>query len=197
MNKSALQVAIRATFEEVPYPGNNNIGIPDSVGGDDADDVSEGFRGVDWRTLTSNEDLWGLGLHFMTAEAAHYYLPAYLLVGIEDPVREAMLGALLRLKPYLKSDSDTWPQSYKNFLQFVSLLSPSQKKVIADTLVYALDTRIKALLKHKEAGPSPDEDQSPDDITEEEREEDRAWWDEQIEDTRAKYAPLIEYWSHT
>jgi hypothetical protein len=196
MEKGALQAAIRAAFEDVPYPGDDNIGDPN--GRDDAESVSRGFCGTDWRMLKSERELWSLGLIFMTDEAAHYYLPAYLLVGMENPVRDAMTGALLILDPYFGAGSYHYPEMCKRFSQFVSRLSPSQKKVIRDVLIYALDERIEDLMKCKEAGPEPDIDngQTLDEITEEEKEEDRIWWDEQIEETWAEYAPMIEYWSH-
>lgn len=129
MDKSKLQAAIRAAFEDVPYPGDNNIGIPG--GFHDAENVTRWFRGKDWRSLAS-EDLWVEGLNWMTPEACHYYLPGYLLSALEDTTSEgAMKGLLFSLDPSYTEG----PEPSDEFLKIVSLLSSAQKQVLREFLV--------------------------------------------------------------
>ncbi|BCM89691.1 hypothetical protein IAD21_01538 [Abditibacteriota bacterium] len=138
MEKSALKAAIWAAFDDVSYPGDDNIGI---LGGrDDAKRVTEWYRGVDWRSLTP-DTIWSFGLSWMTPEAFHYYLPAYLLAPIDDgaDAYEFTLNSLT--PPFACTD---YPQNYKDHFQnIVDIMTLPQKRAIQDFLLFNLEEAIE------------------------------------------------------
>ena len=192
MEKTQLQARIRAAFKNVPYPGDDNIGDP--LGRDDAEGVTEWLRGVNWRTLSRRKDLWNLGLYFMTPEACHYYLPAYLLVALKHPYSSAVGGVTLRLRPY----DGPHPYPKEIFSQFVSLLSPDQKQVIRDFLSYGRDAIVEYFLKQEEEEVAELYEKEGEAVTEESIEIYRSScaWREIGERERTDFTALIEFWSH-
>lgn len=190
MNKTDLQRLVIMAFEDVPYPGDDNIGDP--LGRDDAEDVTEWLRGISWHTLVSRR-LWRIGLYFMTPHACHYYLPGYLLGALEDTEGEAMGAILLCLHP--RNADSKYPEARHRFLTIVFLLSPEQKQVIRAVLVYAQDELLSYLIENRERDPELSVDQDLNEITDRERKEERVYWDERIQETYAEFVPLIEYWS--
>lgn len=82
-----LKEQIRAAFAEVPYPGDENIVQGPSL---EAKEIESFFRGKRWDEITL-ENLNGnppmdpsAGPSFMTEQAFHYYLPAYLMITIDS-----------------------------------------------------------------------------------------------------------------
>lgn len=147
MDKSELQTAIQIAFADVPYPGDNNIGA--KGGRDDAEWVETWLRGKDWRTLAS-ERMLDVGLYFMTPEACHYYLPAYLL-GALDLKSQALDGLMFRLGPPNIEDKEL----EDTYLSFACLLTKEQKKAVTAFLVYELRRlrEKRKLLRHMDLGP--------------------------------------------
>ena len=94
--KKELQKAVFDAFDDVLYPGDGNIGDPS--GRDDAEEVEKVFRGLDWRSLAFKK-LSGIALLFMTPEALHYYIPAYLISAIEEVGADEVSGLCFCLSP--------------------------------------------------------------------------------------------------
>lgn len=127
MNKEELQRNIKSAFADVPYPGNGSLGVPE--GGHDSELVENILRGRNWRTLAPSE-LNRITLNFMTPEAFHYYLPAYLLIAFEE--QDGDPGGVLNdcLTPLELDDFGV----NRRFNILFSHFSPSQKRVIVDYL---------------------------------------------------------------
>jgi len=134
MDKSTVQQIIRNVFANVQYPGDNRLGAPD--GRDDGEEVTEWLRGKDWHSLKSNE-LWPSALYYMTAEAYHYYFPAYLLGAMEENSGDVIDSLLHRLTPPSEADAavDDFEERYSRF-------APAQKKSIVAFLTWELDELI-------------------------------------------------------
>lgn len=82
---------VRAAFESVPYPGDDDLCGSDQ--GDEAAEYALEFRGADWRTLDpAFLSRNSAALSFLTPAAFRYFLPAYLVAdlygesGNADPV---------------------------------------------------------------------------------------------------------------
>jgi hypothetical protein len=186
MEEKQLRAAIRAAFQDVPYPGDNKIGDPE--GRDDAESVTEWLRGVNWRTVARRKDLGPLGLYFMTPEAAHYYLPAYLLVVTKNPFGQAMRAVKLRLRP--NEGPHLYPKEI--FARFVSLLSPEQKAVVREFLIFSIAALEEYFRQRGEKRVAALEEEGR--ITPDLREETRAFWKELGDAERADLITLLQYW---
>ena len=200
MEKTELQAAIRAAFENVPYPGDQNICPPSSR--DDGEGVTELLRGKDWRSLPSK--LPALCMWWMTPEAAHYYLPAYLLGSIETGLDTALEDTILLLSPIGVNNS-----SGENGIdyslsalspQLLNLLSPTQKQVIGEFFIYMLDDGLKTLCAWGDRALEYEENRDIETIDISDR--DRPTLEEIIEEYsesmakfRVQFARLIEFWS--
>ncbi len=97
IDKETVKVRIRSAFAHVRCPLVQNL--VSSWQGDEPELVVEAFKDKkDWRTLTlefliqAPEDTDASPLHFFSAEAFHFYFPAYLIADIDfdltksDPV---------------------------------------------------------------------------------------------------------------
>jgi hypothetical protein len=130
MNQIQLEAYIRSAFENVSYPGHEKLGDP--MGRDDAENIAKNFRGLDWRYLSTKNKLPGLALHFMTPEAAHYYLPAYLIVAMNDIGGDALSGVFTCLDPHIFDQS----KKKDRFLVFSSLFSVQQRQCLHEFLMH-------------------------------------------------------------
>lgn len=141
MANDELIEAIRAAFKDVPYPGDDNIGHPE--GRDDAEGVTEWLRGRDWQSLVSRR-LWDVGLFFMTDEARHYYLPAYLIEAVGQN-QQAIEGLLFCLGPRYSDNS-------AGLIRLRALLSTAQQQTIRDVLNLELSRRKERQQRRPEWG---------------------------------------------
>jgi hypothetical protein len=83
MDPATVIAQIHEAWREVPYPGDDKIFTPDSY---DDEDIGNYFAGTTWR----GHSVVGLRSHssafsFFTAEAFHYWLPAFMIAAIESP----------------------------------------------------------------------------------------------------------------
>ena len=78
-----LVSVIEEAFSEVEYPGDERL-VYDSSGKHlECAEVAAALRGRDWRELSVEELRYSpSNLFFMTPEAVHYYLPAYLRASV-------------------------------------------------------------------------------------------------------------------
>jgi hypothetical protein len=91
MELDRFRESIEDAFADVPYPGDANItncSYKQTLGFAcfECVEIAEYFQGTIWRghsvkDLRLNES----ALNFFTAEALHYYLPAFILAELEDP----------------------------------------------------------------------------------------------------------------
>ena len=83
--KLKLVETISKAWANVPYPGDENIFTPDSY---DDEGIADYFSGTTWKGHKVDR-LRGrcsaLNL-FFTPRAYHYWLPAYLIATVEDPL---------------------------------------------------------------------------------------------------------------
>lgn len=109
MKKEEWQQKVASAFADVPYPGDDNIGHPE--GRDDADLLTKILRGRSWASLQPDELRW-LKANFMSPQAFHYYLAAYLTAdfvdGTDDFFHELTPPHLYhrRLKELLEEDDN-------------------------------------------------------------------------------------------
>ncbi len=89
----ALLRQIRVAWEKMPYPGDDNLAGKTSACPSEYTYVADYFRGKQW----TKGNLTGLQrdyagpenacLSFMSAQAFRYYLPAYMLMAVQDRER--------------------------------------------------------------------------------------------------------------
>lgn len=190
--KKEIQQAIFTAFDNVPYPGDDNIGNP--LGRDDAENVAEAFRGLDWRSLAFKR-LNGIALLFMTPEALHYYLPAYLLSAVEEVGGQEMRGLCfcLRAEQSKYSSVEGEKKIFTSSLS-ISLFSSNQRQVVVDVLTYGQNEIVNFLVREREADLSQDVDEYGDPITDQEKKNDRDYWNKRINTVISEFSSVIEYW---
>ena len=97
-SESELIAAISAAWSEVPAPDEKEIFTPHSY---DDEGITEYFSGSGWQGH-STVKLRGMSAAistFFAPKAFHYWLPAYLVAAVKDPIElsqgiEALLSAL-------------------------------------------------------------------------------------------------------
>jgi uncharacterized protein DUF6714 len=97
MSAAEVRQKIERAFGDVPRPSDDRIC---GTYGDEARDDTEPYKGRDWRDL--ERDLLGYyhyALTWFTPEAFHYYLPAFLVAGLEDPDAIYVVSVLQMLRP--------------------------------------------------------------------------------------------------
>lgn len=125
MDKQELHERIRNAFEDVPHPGDENLAAPDARE-DEVETLLEWYAGKDRYSFQPHE-LWKDAFYWMTPEAAHYYLPAYLIAATDNGIMRD--EAIYILTP------DTAPKDEEGNL----FLSSSQKQGIYEFLDWLLD----------------------------------------------------------
>ena len=116
---------IEAAFENVPPPRTERIVTPTY----DDEGVTAFFDGKRWKDL-SIDDLrtHHVALSFFSPEAFHYYLPAFMLAELRDPIAAGQIGPSL-LFHFSRPEEQSWEPELTARL---ALLTPEQKAVIAD-----------------------------------------------------------------
>jgi hypothetical protein len=93
LRKDELKAQIQAAFSRVEPPGDWCLRGSDE--GDEPFEVEEAFKGRhDWRALTPafmNQPALSHALTFLSEEAMHYFLPAYLIADLDGLLREVNL----------------------------------------------------------------------------------------------------------
>ena len=129
---------IEGAFADVEYPGDERL-VYDSSGKHlECAEVADALRGRDWRSLSVEELSYSpSNLNFMTAEAVHYYLPAYLTASV---LSYSAAGAVPEtLLWILKSPPATQTTDQRAFASFADRLTSRQKAVIRSFLEYLRD----------------------------------------------------------
>lgn len=135
---AALVREIDEAFADVEYPGDEKL-VYDSSGKHlECAEVADALRGRNWRKLSAGELRYSpSNLHFMTPEAVHYYLPAYLRASVlsYDEVA-AVPETLLRI---LKAPPGTGTNERRTLASLTDRLTPRQKAVIRSFLEFLRD----------------------------------------------------------
>ena len=84
-DKRKLVEKISNAWSNVPYPGDQNIFTPDSY---DDEGITDYFSGTTWKGHKVDRlrgSCSALNV-FFTPRAYHYWLPAYLIATVDDPL---------------------------------------------------------------------------------------------------------------
>ena len=123
-----LVARIRIAFENVPESKFTNL----CVGYDD-EGINDFFGGRGWREINSADlSYHSAALTFFTAEAFHYFLPSFMIAGIEFPEEfSGIIDAIISNLTPPKLDPER-----PSFMERWKLFSPEQKQVTVDFLSY-------------------------------------------------------------
>jgi len=129
-NKQKLVESIEKAWASVPYPGDQNIFTPESY---DDEGITEYFSGTTWKghTIAGLRSRCSAINIFFTPKAYHYWLPAYLIAAIEDPL-ELSQGAqclVASVSPGRGSDVE----------EKMALLTDDQKLAVTKVLEYLIE----------------------------------------------------------
>jgi hypothetical protein len=131
-----IKEQVKSAFAEVPYPGDSNIVQGSSL---EAKEIESFLKGKHWEDITL-ESLRhnppmdpSACLSFMTREAFHYYLPAFLIITIDwkheaDVIPEFTVRALCI--PEIPESEREWHESR------VANFTAAQRKAIKSVLEY-------------------------------------------------------------
>ncbi len=126
----SLKEAIQTAFAEVPYPGDNNITrCPYHCR--PCQEITDYFKGKGWEGHAV-EDLRDhhTALSLITAEAFHYFLPAFMLASLESYNSTDILPDSIRF--HFEFDLD----HRDHFLVRMTKFSDEQRRVIIEFLRY-------------------------------------------------------------
>lgn len=130
-----LKNQITMAFQDVPYPGDDNLVDRDPGGYNyEQNDLEDTFRGKHWQGLTLAV-LHNSASSFFTPEAFHFFLPAYLIVSIDsfydadvipinivydlDPIFNAECGCTEKFENILDRFTLAQRSAIRSFLQFL------------------------------------------------------------------------------
>ena len=137
MSPRDVRTFILEGWSHAPYPGDDAIAYDQSGGHLECAQVAEFFRGKRWKDVTlaalrSYRGDASACLAFMSPEAFRYYLPAYMLIALDDYAEADVIAdsALNMLTPGELRES--WNERAKGFSQ-------RQREAILSFLNY-LDT---------------------------------------------------------
>ena len=141
--ESQLKSQISEAFSINDYPGDDSIVVswtapslqdPHCILVDhETLTLYNQFRGKNWHSLSADvllESVKELGT--FTSLGFRYYIPAFLLYALDDQCPIAF--KILLESALLKRVHLQW------FIDRVSMLTPAQQRVVADTMVYLFDT---------------------------------------------------------
>lgn len=133
MRKSVTELTIEKiemAWQDVAYPGDENIFTPHSY---DDEDITEYFSGTTWKghSIAELRAHCGAISVFFTPVAYHYWLPAYLIAAIEDP--EELDVCLISLVDSFRPETEA-AMHYANTSEKLALLTNDQKLAVIATL---------------------------------------------------------------
>ena len=131
-DRAELRDRVVQAFKDAPYPGDDNlIRNPLAVQMDDYAQIVAHCKGKHWQELDRqaivNNDV---NLPFFSPEAFRFYLPAFLVVALEDPEGNEFDKIVFNLLPPPPNDSE----DVEYFAKMVAGLSRTQREVIRDFL---------------------------------------------------------------
>jgi hypothetical protein len=120
-----LAERIEAAFESVPPPPTDRVVTPTY----DDEGVTGFFKGKHWRDVSIDElRTHHVALSFFSPEAFHYYVPAFMLAELRDPIAAGQIGPSL-LFHFSRPEEPSWEPELR---QRLALLTAEQKAVVAD-----------------------------------------------------------------
>jgi hypothetical protein len=130
MRKSTVEdlaKEIESAFQDVTYPGDDNLVYDNSGRYWDVREAAQAFKSQHWKTIplkviVSNRD----HLPFLTPAAFHFFLPAFLLASLLHPVEADTLNDNLI---YLLTPPDETDRR-KNWLLSIANKSSSEQKAV-------------------------------------------------------------------
>lgn len=139
INKNNLLQLVKDAFSETPYLAIKNIAYKNQYDENyEGNQMANFFRGKTWQqiTLKSLQDEYnGDGsacLCFMSSEAFRYYLPAYMIIAINEYLEADVIrdSAIYALSPPADNDLiESWNEKISNF-------SDKQKEAIIKFLQF-------------------------------------------------------------
>jgi hypothetical protein len=129
-DKQKLVESIEKAWANVQYPGDQNIFTPKSY---DDEGIAKYFSGTTWR----GHGVAGLRSRcsaisvFFTPKAYHYWLPAYLIAAVDDPMElsQGVYSLVASVTPGKGSDLE----------ERMALLTNEQKVAVIKVLEYLIE----------------------------------------------------------
>lgn len=84
MGNNALRKAIKAAFQDTPYPGDDRIVSHSCWECDEVANKLKGTRWEDWVDKPGDLGMRGGGIFLLAPESFRYFLPAYLIASLRD-----------------------------------------------------------------------------------------------------------------
>jgi hypothetical protein len=121
----SLVERIETAFESVAAPTADRVVTPTY----DDEGVTALFKGRNWKHVSIEElRTHHVALSLFSPEAFHYYVPAFMLAELRDPIAAGQIGPSL-LFHFSRPEEKSWEPELR---QRLALLTPEQKSVIAD-----------------------------------------------------------------
>jgi len=134
---------ITEAFADIPYPGDDRmIANPEHAREcPECSAVASVFRGRNWRELTPEfVSSQGSDIGFLSPDAFRYFLPAYLVAGIDDfTIASVVLGVGYLTRPEPEDCDDrfmTFEERIQYFNERISGISKRQARAIVSFLEY-------------------------------------------------------------
>jgi hypothetical protein len=134
---NSVKEKIESAFVDVQFPADNSILRPDSK---DEEEIKD-FKGRNWKTWKDIPkdviDYNHSSLPFFSSSALIFLLPAYMMVGLDDPTTNTLLFTVLALMAN-QNHGGIEPTEY--FLSWANKLTHDQKSSVVLFLEYVVKT---------------------------------------------------------
>ncbi len=152
----AVKILVRTAFANVPYPGDDNIAYAEADYNWEPARMAAFFKGkrwqeLDWPTLQTYGGDASACLSFMTTEAFRYYLPAYMLIAIDNYYEAPADVPLFHLSPPRRADKARRTE----FLEQVQEFTPAQRQEIREILSHEADEERRTWFLERVRGFAP------------------------------------------
>lgn len=155
INKNEIVQLIKEAFNNIPYPGDDNIVYENQYDENyEGNQMAKFFRGKRWQqiTLKSLQNEYRCDgsscLCFMSPQSFKYYLPAYMIIAVEKYEEADAIGdsAIYALSPPQDNDLiESWTQNISGFsekqreaiVEFLQFMHENYK-IDDDSLIQAL-----------------------------------------------------------
>ena len=132
-----LAKEIENAFQEVTYPGDDNLVYDNSGRYLDVTETAQAFKGRQWKSIPlSVIALHRDSLPFLTSAAFHFFLPAFLLASLLHPVEADTLNDNLIYLLAPPELGDNWKDQV---LSIASKVNSKQRAVIISYLKYMME----------------------------------------------------------